>query len=168
MSGHWRHGGGEGTNEDDDSDFQSFVNSYFAECPVEESWRIREVFNALQRESEIDEAPNHTDHTSDLDYLERPFYVKPTGPTDDFDIHAHYVKSGFEAVNYGEPDEYDESGNPCVEVYFLPGMGKCLMDDSNLSENEYVVMQVLLSGVKTAVIQRDTDILTPQEIKQNH
>ena len=124
----------EGTDEDD-SDFQSFVNSYFSDCTAEDRWRIREVFDALQSEcNEIDEAPNDTSNLgSKSDYLERPFYVKPIGPTEDFDIHAHYVKSGLEARDYGEPDEFDSSGNPCVEVYFLPGMGKCLMDDSNSS-----------------------------------
>ena len=122
----------EGTNEDD-SDFATFVSSYFSECTAEETWRIREVYDALQRESEIDE-----EHpiSGNSDCLERPFYVQPTPPTEDFNIYAHYVKSGLEFVQYGEPDEFDESGNPCVEIYFSHGMGKCLMDDSNLSEND--------------------------------
>ena len=68
---------------------------------------------------------------------------------------------------YAEPNEFDERGIPCVEVYFSSGMGKCLMSHSNLLGNEYAVMQVLWSGVKAAETKRDTDALTPQEIERN-
>ena len=151
----------EGSNEDD-SDFQAFVSSYFSDCATEDMWRIREVYTALERESaEIDE------DTRISDCSQRPFFVKPVSLVGDFNVYAHYVSSGLDSFDYAEPNEFDSSGNPCVEVYFLPGMGKCIMDDSQLKENEFVVMQVLLAGVKTAVIKRDTDILTPKEIKEN-
>ena len=150
-------------SEEDDSEFLAFVSSHFSECSAEDMWRIREVYIALQRES----AETDEDKTGDQDFLHKSFYVKPIPNIGDFNVYAHYVSSGLESFDYAEPNEFDESGNPCVDVYFLSGMGKCLMDDSQLNENEFVVMQVLLSGVKTAVIKRDTDILTPNEIREN-
>ena len=102
-------------------------------------WRIREVYTALERESaEIDE------DTRNSDCSQRPFFVKPVSLVGDFNVYAHYVSSGLDSFDYAEPNEFDSSGNPCVEVYFLPGVGKGIMDDSQLKENEFVVMQVLV------------------------
>ena len=38
-------------------------------------------------------------------------------------------------------------------------MAKIVLDDTNMADDEIVVMQVLLSGTKQAVIQRQIDLL---------
>ena len=137
------------------------MNSHFSDCPSEDIPKLREVFLALEKE----EVSSKDSEPSGSPTFTFPFYMCPTVPVEDFNVYAHYVSSGIDSSEYAEPNENDSSGNPCIEVYFLPGMGKCIMDDSNLKEDEYVVMQILLSGIKTAVIKRDTDLLTPQELK---
>ena len=116
----------------------------------------------------MEEVDSKEPESSDSPTFTFPFYVCPTVPVNDFNVYAHYVSSGLDSSEYAEPNETDENGNPCVDIYFLSGMGKCILDDSNLKENEFVVMQILLSGIKQAVIKRDTDLLTTQELKQHY
>ena len=76
----------EGSNEDD-HEFLTFVSSYFSDCSADDSERIREVYNALQRESaEIDE-----DQPGNLDQFRKTFYAKPVSPTVDFNVYAHLL-----------------------------------------------------------------------------
>ena len=67
--------------------------------------------------------------------------------------------------SYGMAEEFDELGNGYTEMYFSRDMAKCIMDDTDMQDDEYVVVPVYVSGAsKTAVIKRESDLLTKQEI----
>ena len=46
-------------------------------------------------------------------------------------------------------------------------MSKCLLDDSDFGPSDHAVLQVLFAGTKRAVIQRDSDLLSNDELQNN-
>ncbi len=61
----------------------------------------------------------------------------------------------------------DVDGKACGELCFERHMAKCVLDDSNMADDDIVVVQMLLAGPKKAVIQRSTDLLTKEEMTTN-
>ena len=72
---------------------------------------------------------------------------------------------GINDKDYGKTECSDEFGNPCVDVLVCSSIAKCFLDDRALQPGETVVLKVM-STHKTAVMQRESDLLTTQEIRQ--
>ena len=47
-------------------------------------------------------------------------------------------------------------------------MAKCIIDDTDMKDDEYAVLRVYLANVKTAVIKRESDILTKKDMTEHH
>ena len=77
--------------------------------------------------------------------------------------YAHYVTAGVDISSYAEGD-IDPDGNSYDELYYSRGMAKCIVDDSQMAENDIALVLLLESGYRRAVIQRDTDLLTEAEL----
>ena len=85
--------------------------------------------------------------------------------TEQTDMYAHYVSANANLDEYGVHECVDLDGNPCVELWFSRDMAKCFIDDSHFSHGDVAVLQVLLAGTKQAVVKRETDLLTPDELR---
>ena len=113
------------------------------------------------------------DHEEELPIIDddtpigEPAYVAFSSSTSE-PIHEtqHYITFDCDPIGYGKPNATDANGNPCVELYFMRHMAKIVIDDTNMSDDDIVVMQVLLSGTKQAVIQRQTDVLNAEEFRK--
>ena len=91
-----------------------------------------------------------------FEVLERPIFE-----------YAHYIAAGVDPSLYGM-GQLDDCGNMYVDLAYSREMSKCCGDDSGMAEDEFMVVQTFLGGTKKAVIERDTDILTKQELYDNH
>ena len=65
---------------------------------------------------------------------------------------------------YACVEEFDEQGNGYTEFYISRDMAKCFIDDSNIKEDEVATMRVYLGPVKQAIIKRESDLLTKEEL----
>jgi hypothetical protein len=88
------------------------------------------------------------------------------GAPDSEDPKAHYVYFGVDDATYGQPELADELGNSYVEVLISRPLAKCFLDDRQMQPDETAVLKIT-TGHKTAVIQRETDLLTPEELAQH-
>ena len=64
------------------------------------------------------------------------------------DEYAHFVTAKIDNNLYGEMHPIDADGKACVELYFERHMAKCVLDDNNMADDDIVVMQMLLVGLK--------------------
>ena len=78
-----------------------------------------------------------------------------------------YYQLGVGPENYMKLNEHDELGNGYVELWFSREFSKVIGDDSQLGPDETYVLRSYASGFRNAVIQRDSDLLTPEEIKSH-
>ena len=147
-----------------EADVALFLKEHFSSVSPDDEAHLREACHALMTET-MDVSDNPQDHQSQgpnvfimpgLDTLEGPVIEG-----------CHYASAGLDDSKYLQPNAFDDCGNPCTELYFMRDMAKVVLDDSAMEDNEIVVMKVLLSGIKHAVIQRNTDILTADELKSH-
>ena len=85
-------------------------------------------------------------------------------------IYTYYqhLSLNLPVENYAQPNCFDEDSQPYVELYFDPGMAKCVMDDASITQNDFGILRIYLQDAqKKSVIERDTDLLTPAEVKQH-
>ena len=80
------------------------------------------------------------------------------------DPNAHYLSAQVDLKEYGSLDYKDEQGNDRVELWFEREFSKVVGDPSLLQAKETYVLQVFASGFRNAVIKRESDLLTPQEL----
>ena len=81
---------------------------------------------------------------------------------------AHYVSAGLDPALYASQTmcDTDDAGNPCVYMFFSRDMSKCLLDDSYMQPGDIAMLEIVLAGIKRAVIKRETDLLTPDELRK--
>ena len=99
-----------------------------------------------------------------------PAYVPPQ-----FDNSAqaifmfqHYLTANLPTETYGRPHAFDETGNECIEIAFSRGMAKCMINDEHMTQDDVCVLKIYATSTgKKTVIERDTDLLTPQEMQDN-
>ncbi|CAE8594372.1 unnamed protein product [Polarella glacialis] len=149
----------------DTSSFHTFLAAHFSDCQPADEVHLLDAWVALLLEEAANQAPDLPAECPQPAQV----YLAPGVEClpEPIEEHIHYLTAGVPASLYGQPNATDDNNNPCVEFYFTRDMAKCVLDDSNMSVDEVVVMQVLLAGVKQAVIKRLTDVLTPTELKQN-
>ena len=110
-----------------------------------------------------------TSRSAELDALGARIHAAATWMYLQSCIHelAHYLEAGVDPSTYSQPDVIDDIGNAGVELYFTRGMAKCLLDDAGMQDSDFAVIQIFASGPKRAVIQRDADLLTEEEIRKH-
>jgi hypothetical protein len=97
-----------------------------------------------------------------------PSYVPPQ--YDDFNhtiyTYCHYLEAGVNTDSYATPHAFDATGNPVVEICFSRAMSKCMLDDSDMADDEVCVLQIFATNAqqRKTVIERDTDLLTQEEL----
>ena len=89
--------------------------------------------------------------------------VAPLPPVED--AYVHYTACGAVSTAYGNTEDTDCHGNPVVEVYIMRPLAFCFVDRQP-ARDEQVVLQIT-NSTKNAVIRRESDLLTPQELVQH-
>ena len=83
-------------------------------------------------------------------------------------VYLQHSKHDLDPETYCTPHDVDEEGNACIELSFTREMSKIMVDDTNMKDDEVVVIRYYLAGKhKKLVIERDTDILTKQEEREH-
>ncbi|CAE7335666.1 RNR1 [Symbiodinium sp. CCMP2592] len=96
------------------------------------------------------------------------YYAEPILDDDSpVDPHCHYRLAGLDPETYGSLQEQDEQGNGYVEVWFTKDFAKVIGDPDQLHADETYALRVYAAGFRNAVIQRESDLLTTSEIRQN-
>ena len=147
----------------DDTWFNETLSTYFAgrdDIPEED---LREACKALYAEDLASGVG------TELTDPEIPVYAPPQYDhlPDVIHEYAHYIAAGVSTERYLSDDVIDDAGNQGVELYYSREMSKCLLDDTVMCSDEHAVIQIYKAGPSHAVIQRDTDLLTNEEIKQH-
>ena len=88
-------------------------------------------------------------------YLQRPLYHAAEGAL--FDVSAHYTLASTSSSTYGTLEEYDQHNRPCVDLWFIDGFGKVVMDNTHAEPDEVVVTQ--MSSERTTALRREADII---------
>ena len=90
-----------------------------------------------------------------------------TGETcnEEFTPALHFLAAGADMNELHQP-EADEAGHQYVEI-LCPGDAAKLLMDVEPASGTCARLRCYLSGVKKAVIDRDTDLVTPQEYRDN-
>ena len=88
-------------------------------------------------------------------YLQRPLYLVAEGALTD--VAAHYTLASISPSTYGSLEEHDQLNRPCVDLWFIDGLGKIAMDNAHAKPDEVVVMQ--MSSERTTALKRQTNIL---------
>ena len=135
--------------------------AYLAGCELE--GEVVEAVRALFDNDEELEACKDAEPSLDL------LYIHPV-PVDEacsaaVDPLCHYLASNVDPQRYGCLNEVDLAGNGCVELWFTREFSKVLGDEAELGLDETRVLQVFASGFRNAVIKRESDLLTPSELK---
>ena len=108
-----------------------------------------------------DELEQHLVRDSAPEILEATGYLR-TVPQDYHVISANSCAGLEREASLDDHESY-------VEIEFPGPTHKLLSNGPRPGPGETVVLQIYLqSGLKTAVIQRDTDLLTPEEVRQHH
>ena len=104
---------------------------------------------------EHEHLPNYVYSPPQYDHFSRTIFM-----------YAHYAEAGLDVALYARPHAHDEAGNAVVELAFSRGMTKVIADDENMHDDEVCVLQVFAASPlnKKTVIERDTDILTAEEM----
>jgi len=69
--------------------------------------------------------------------------------------------------SYGQPYLKDEQGNPYIALAYSREYAKICGPDAGMKDDEVMIVITYLAGTKKCVIERETDILTPGELKAN-
>ena len=140
------------------------AEAYLAQIASDESEIIpalREVFQLSSTETL--EPVTEADHLCSTAY-----YIEPSSTADEpVDPYCHYHQSGLDPSTYGSLQEQDELGNGYVEVWFTKDFAKAIGDPDKLQPDETYALRVYAAGFRNAVIQRESDLLTAAEIRQN-
>ena len=101
--------------------------------------------------------------------LEPMFFEFMAGDDTPIIEHAHYISAGIDPSIYAShvACDTDDAGNPCVYLYFSRDMSKCLLDDTYTHPGEIAMLEIVLAGIKRAVIKRETDLLTADELRSH-
>ena len=101
--------------------------------------------------------------------LHIPCYISPKYDTLNHPIeeYAHFLMAGIDPADYGIAHAIDEQGNAYVELAYSRDFAKCCGDDTGMQQDEVMVVHSYLQGTKKAVIERETDLLTPDELRTN-
>ena len=78
----------------------------------------------------------------------------------------HYLVSGADISLQDSVEEYDEDGNPHVDMLFPGETAKLIMDEAP-PPGHCARLRCYIAHGKKAVIDRDTDLLTAQEYQEN-
>ena len=81
--------------------------------------------------------------------------------------YAHFLMAGLDIADYGIAHATDEQGNAYVELAYSRDYAKCCGDDAGMKHDDVMVVCSYLQGTKKAVIERETDLLTPDELTTN-
>ena len=143
------------------SEHEGEAHAFLSSCPSDEPVLVEalRVLFALS-ESESLEASTEAFVDTHVPYFEP---VEPTTATIS-DPYEHYRSAHVDADLYGSLDYHDPAGNRCVELWFTRGMAKVVGNDSGLGPDETYALRVYATGYRQAVIQRETDLLTPQDM----
>ena len=140
------------------------VHTFLLSCPSEQP-ALTETLRVLfaLSESETLEAAAEGPENAHVPYFE------PVDPctTAILDPYVHYQSAQVATSHYGSLDYHDLAGNKCVELWFTKGMAKIVGDDSGLAPDETYALRVYATGYRQAVIQRETDLLTPQDMQKH-
>ena len=143
------------TIAEEDEEWQSYAAGLMLNA--EESAAVREVFF----NHEMLEASKESNNSCDLFHVHpAPEIVEPS-----YNPISHYLSSGVEPDMYGRPNQADEAGNSCVELWFAREFSNVVGDKDELGPDETRVMQIFASGFRNTVIKRESDLLTPAEMK---
>ena len=83
------------------------------------------------------------------------------------DVYIQHHQLGINPSQYARLNEHDESGNGFTELWFTREFSKVIGDDSLLKPAETYVLRMYASGFRNAVIQRESDLLTEQELRRH-
>ena len=143
-----------------DQELWLIIDRYFDKsCPESNSESLLLAAQAVHRD-----VSTKADWLADPPWI--PAFVSPQYDHFDQNIHVycHYLAADVDISLYGQPLA-DDDGNVCIELAYTRGMAKCILDDHLMSDDEVVVCKTYLAGgAKKAVIERDTDLLTPDEL----
>ena len=92
-----------------------------------------------------------------------PYDWNPPQPRD-ISVLAGYELTGADPSRYGEPD-LDENGYPCHELFFMDEQHKLIVDSPPVPQ--YNARLRVYPDRRTAVVQRDDDLLKPEEMVAN-
>ncbi|CAE7222318.1 unnamed protein product [Symbiodinium sp. CCMP2592] len=81
--------------------------------------------------------------------------------------YAHYHAAQVAFSEHESFDYRDQAGNKCVELWFTRDMAKVVGDDSRLEPDQTYVLRMYAAGYRQAVIQRETDLLTPEDMRRH-
>ena len=140
------------------------AETYLAQVVAEQAEvvpALREIFHISAFET--------LEPVSATDLMSPPIcYVEPTPVlSEPVDHYCHYRQSGLDPSSYGSLQEQDEQGNGYVEVWFTRDFAKVIGDTDRLEADETYALRVYAAGFRNAVIQRESDLLTSSEIRQN-
>lgn len=85
-------------------------------------------------------------------------------PLPSFDIYAVYQYAGADVSEYAEPDQ-DHLGNTYHDIAFPGDMAKLILDAP--PPEGYTAVLRVYAEVKRAVVVREDDLLTPEEMQQH-
>ena len=88
------------------------------------------------------------------------------GSTDNLNLAQNFLSTGVdpEQFGYGEPD-VDENGNPYVDMYFEAEAAKLIIGAAVPAGHSARLRMYTKADQKKAVIERDTDNLTSEEME---
>ena len=148
---------------EDDTWFVDTLDAYFPDRADVEDEDLRDACLAILKDDSAGSEPA-------VDIAEIvPAYVSPLHdflPSTIYE-HIHYMQAGISVANYASLDGIDELGNPGVEVYYSEEMSRCLFDMPGLEPGTHVTVLIYAAGPAKAVVQRDDDLLTKEELKQH-
>ena len=148
----------EGTDKGSDLATELFA-AHFAEAPEHLQQELQELCAwAIHETLEETYAETHTPEPM-------PFYqVHETDPGRVIDPLCHYPRD-VDITTYGAPS-CDTDGEPCLEMYVASDMIKCFTNEGEVPHGQSLKLLIYIAKdeVKREVIQRDTDLLSPQEM----
>ena len=132
-----------------------------SDCPEAVQDTMVQIFQLSQ--SELLEEAEALKHVGPLVYVD----PSPLPEAAVEDPACHYHLAGINPAPYGELENWDDAGNGYVELWFTREFSKVIGDENLLRDQETYVMQVFASGFRNAVIKRESDLLTTQELQEH-
>ena len=120
-----------------------------------------------QQLADIDKEPFDETTTGATNYMEVPSSQRPhlaTSP--DVEPGLHYVTFDADVASISQPSDCDEHG-PYVTMLFQGDMSK-LISSYTPSHDECVALRVYIAPLKTAVVEKEIDNLTPEDYHKYH
>ena len=166
--------------EEDEADSELWLTGtmakYFAGHDPTLDEHLIEACLALHNDTEIVPNGPHARHAGngqkdDLDDFTRATYTTLTVPTPlppDVTEYHIYLQAGIPIHFYGLLDS-DEHGEH-IDIDFHRNCCRALMDDTNMASHEIATMRIYATaakGPKKSIIDRDTDLLSKEELDNN-